>query len=469
VSANLVPGRARSALAIPLRTVVAAGSWSNALIVFGTAIGPLLALAGVLPREKAFILGLVLAATCTMFWSMVAGGRLLGVFLQSIHLWLPHVGRQSLRCGTVALVLAVLLPALVHAGGGTGYALAVAALAAGAALGLLWVSIPPWTMGVLIALGVGARWLPVSVDDATWTAWFTSPAGLAWATLAMLLTSALCWRWLATRGDTGSPDPWSTPLALAFAAIAAAPGSPAGLGSPALGLDTPVGSDLRREPGQALCIALGPGFGRTTLKALLLTQGPIVAVILFWLLLGTGSSGNVAREMGLKFAPLLALSTAFAPMMRLQTLYLRPALGLHELALLPGLPTRAPARSLATHLLRQMLARTLPALALLVGFGLFMRVPAAYYHLLLWTTLGSASLIAGMVLLSLHSTAMRWACIVVIAVVTLAMLATMALPNASKPPAWLVPAWSLTLLAGVAVWSLAVARLRARPHPWLQN
>jgi hypothetical protein len=468
MNAALVPGRARGTFAIPLRTVVAAGSWSNALVPLGMAIGPLLALTGAIPRGKAFGLGLVLAATCTMFWSMVAGGRLLGIFLQSIRLRLPHVGRQSLRCGVVALVLAVLLPALVYAGGG--YALAVAALAAGAALGLLWVSIPPWTMWVLIALGVGARWLPVSIDDATWTAWFTSPASLAWAALAMLAASALCWRWLAMRGDTGSPGPWSTPLALAFAAIPAAPGAPAGLGAPALGLDTPVGSDLRREPGQALRIALGPGFGRTTLKALLLTQGPIVAVILFWLLLGTGSSGNVAREMGLKFAPLLALSTAFAPMMRLQTLYLRPALGLHELALLPGLPARAPARTLATQLLRQMLVRILPAMALLAGFGLLMRAPPAYHHMLLWTTFASAALIGSMVLLSLHSAVMRWTSIGVITVITLAMLATMAiLPQSADPPGWLVPAWSLALLAGATLWNLAVARLRARPHPWLQN
>lgn len=468
--ANPRPLHAPSRMTAPLRIVIAAGGWSNALVLLGLALGLLVQLLPIEPG-KAFGLGVILAAVSTMFWAMLAGGRLLGMFVLSSRLRLPHVGRTALACLAWALVMAVLLPALAHAGDGR-YALAAAALVFGAALGLFWVSLPPWSMWVVIALGVSLRWLPSSMEGGDWVALFTSPAAVAAAALALLAASVLC-GWRQAMHPTVS-SPWSTPLALILDnGFWLQPGqAQSGFGSPLLGMDTPVGSDLRREPEQALGIALGPGFGRTTPKSALATQGPIIAVVLLWMLLGAGGgdSGDAARDIGLKFAPLLALSTAFAPFMRLQTLYLRPSLGLHELALLPGLPAPTPARSLLALLLRQVLARLLPALVLLGGYGLYTGAARSYFHLLLWTTFASAMLIGGMLLLSLHSRAMRWTSAGVVAAVVLAMLTTMVMPTRTDgSPDWLLPAWGMALLAGAGLWSLAAARLQALPHPWLQN
>ena len=468
MSAIADSGHARHPRALALRTLVAAGGWSNGLILLGMVAGLLLPLLGLEPG-KGFGLGVVLAATFTMFWAFLAGGRLFGLLVLSLRLQLPHTGRATLDWLAWALVLAVLLPAMAHDNGD--YALAAAGLAFGASVGLLWVSLPPWAMWILIALSMSMRWLPAPTDAEAWVARFTSPAWIASAALALLAASALCaWREVK-RIDTRS-SPWSTPLALTFnTGIWLQPGQAQNYGSSLFGADTPVGSELRREPEQALGIALGPGFGRITMKSMFSLQGPIVAVVVFWMFLGVGADdGNVASDIGLKFAPLLALSTALAPFVRLQTLYLRPALGLHEPALLPGLPARAPARALVVLLLWRALAGMLPALALMAAFGLYMGAGSSYIHLLLWTTFGSAALIGGMALLSLHSRAMRWATVVVVAAVCLAMLATMALPAASAQALnWLLPAWGLALLCGTGLWLLALARLQARPHPWLQN
>jgi len=117
-----------------------------------------------------------------------------------------------------------------------------------------------------------------------------------------------------------------------------------------------------------------------------------------------------------------------------------------------------------------VLARVLPALALLAAFGLYMGAGRGYFHLLLWSTFGSVALIGGMVLLSLHSRAMRWATVMVVTAVCVVMLATMTLPATfTQPGDWLLPAWSVALLCGTGLWLLALARLQARPHPWLQN
>lgn len=449
-----------------LRLVFSSGGWANALILLGMALGPLLALAGI-ERGKASLIGLVLAATCTMLWTMLAGGRLVGLFVQSARLRLPRLGRQAALCAATTVVLVVLLPAMVVAPAG-GYALAAAALATAVALGLFWVSMPPWTMWVLIAAGVAARWLPGEVDDAAVTALFHSPGFFAAAAALLLAASALCWWWLG-RHRRQALRPWSTPLALAFAAgVQGLPGQShaGGQDSPWLAQDTPVGSGLRREPQQALAIALGPGFGRHTPRNVLAAQGPVLAVAVFWLMLGTTTGGRI--HIGLTFAPLMVLSAALAPMLRLLVLYARPALGLHELALLPGLPRR-PALSLASQLGRQAIARSLPALAVMAGFGLAVDAPPPYYLLLVWVTAASLFLLAGATLLALHSGGARLVLAGLTALVTIAVLASMLAARGAQAPSWLLQAWSAALLAGVALHGLALSRLQARPHPWLQN
>ena len=165
----------------------------------------------------------------------------------------------------------------------------------------------------------------------------------------------------------------------------------------------------------------------------------------------------------------MVLSTALAPMIRLQALYWRPALGLHELALLPGLP-RQPAASLSGQLGRQTIARILPPLAVMAGFGLAVDEPPAYYPLLFWISAACAFLLAGATLLSLHSRAGRIACATLMVVLTIAVIAAMAIGiRATQTPAWLQTAASIALLAGVVLHGAALARLKALPHPWLQN
>ena len=51
----------------------------------------------------------------------------------------------------------------------------------------------------------------------------------------------------------------------------------------------------------------------------------------------------------------------------------------------------------------------------------------------------------------------------------LGLMATMLATMRGDPPSWLHTAWSLVLIAGVVLQGAALARLRALPHPWLQN
>ena len=81
-----------------------------------------------------------------------------------------------------------------------------------------------------------------------------------------------------------------------------------------------------------------------------------------------------------------------------------------------------------------------------------------------------AFLLAGATLLSLHSRAGRIACATLGVVLTIAVIAAMAIGiRATQTPAWLQTAASIALLAGVVLYGAALARLKALPHPWLQN
>jgi len=448
-----------------LRTTVAAGGWTNGLLLLGPALGPLLAWASA--PGRAFQLGLVLCAVCTVFWAMLAGARLVALFLGAWQLRTPRVRQHALACGAAALAMVVVVPALVLAATTSGsFAMAAAVLAAALALGLFWVSMPPWAMWPLLALGVGARWLPGWVDEALLRA-ALHPGAIALVAAGLLGACAACWAWMAARPR--DPGTWSTPLSLTMArggldpsGLARQPYAETSLLTP----DTPVGSALRRAPQEALAIALGPGFGRHSLRNVLVAQVPIVGVAAFWLLLGTG--GGDRPHIGLAFAPLMVLSTAFAPVVRLQTLFWRPALGLHELALLPGLPGR-PALSLAAQLGRQAIARALPALAVMAAFGLAVDAPRAYYHLLLWSSAACLFLLSGGTLLSLRSQAGRWACAALGLLLALLSVGGMLVALRGEPPAWLHTAWSAALLAGVVLQGVAQERLKALPHPWLHG
>lgn len=455
--------------ATSLRQVVAAGGWTNGLLLLGYAAGPLLARAGT--DGKAFLLALSLATILTLFWAMLAGSRLLALFLNSSRLRLPGWGRQARLVAAAATLLAVVAPALLLTATLPGsFAMAVAALAAGAAVGLFWVSMPPWLMWVLLGASAAVATIgwPGGMEDPELPAWLASPAAIGLLALAVLGANAACWTWLFRLRQ--APGQWSAPLALLVASSTRGTleqAQQAHWNSSLFAMDTPVGSDLHRNPQQTLAIALGPGFGRTTLKGALATHGPIFAVVLFWALLDAGTDGKFS--VGLVFAPLMVLSTALAPVLRLQTLFQRPALGLHELALLPGLPRR-PAVSLSGQLGRQMLGRGLPALAMMAGYGLTVGAPRLYYLLLIWICAAGLFLLAGAALLSLHSRIARWATAALAVLLTLAAIASMLAAGTMTPaPAWLHPAWSVVLIAGVTLHGIALARLKALPHPWLRR
>src|SRR5690606_22643042 len=162
--------------------------------------------------------------------------------------------------------------------------LAMAALAFGLALGVFWVSMPPWLMWPLMGLGMVTRWLPSLPADMT-AERLLQPAPVGLVALLMLVTSALYWNRVARRQAWGNS--WNMPLALAFSgsAPAASPHEQS-----LLTAETPVDADLARAPQQALGIALGPGFGRNSLRNLLVAQDPVIAMAGHWLLLDTGSS-----------------------------------------------------------------------------------------------------------------------------------------------------------------------------------
>ena len=455
--------------ATALRTVVSAGGWGNGLLLLGIVFGPLLASLGD-ADPKSFTLGLAFATICTLFWSMLAGSRLLALLLTSSRLRLPGWDRQAALYGAFAALLAVVAPAAVLAAVQSGgFALAVTVLATGAAVGLFWVSMPPWAMWALLGLGAATTWWPGDMTAPPGlVAWLTSPAAFGLLAMATLAACAACWAWVFRLER--APGQWSAPLALLVSNSSRGTleqAQQANWNSSLFALDTPVGSELRRQPQQALAVALGPGFGRTTLKGALATHGPIVAVALFWLLLADRGSGRF--DIGLAFAPLMVLGTALAPMLRLQTMFWRPALGLHELALLPGLPRR-PAASLSGQLGRQMIGRGLPALAVMAGYGLALGAPRAYFLLLLWICAAGLFLLGGAGLLSLHSRIARWGTAALAVLITVAAIASMlAAGLKAQAPEWLLPAWSAALIAGVALHGFALARLKALPHPWVQH
>ena len=121
--------------ATALRTVVSAGGWGNGLLLLGIVFGPLLASLGD-ADPKSFTLGLAFATICTLFWSMLAGSRLLALLLTSSRLRLPGWDRQAALYGAFAALLAVVAPAAVLAAVQSGgFALAVTVLATGAAVG----------------------------------------------------------------------------------------------------------------------------------------------------------------------------------------------------------------------------------------------------------------------------------------------------------------------------------------------
>ncbi len=479
---NAIPANRPSSAMTALRTVIATGTWANGLLALACLLSIVLPWLGI-GEEKGVGLSAVLAACMVMFWAMLGGSRLIALSVQARQLRLPCVAGQNLRQAVAAVLLTVVAPALLLTVFGT-HSLPVnlAVLGIGLLTGLFWAGIPPWLMFALVALGyvpywlisVAQKWLPsTTLDEVShWlTRWLDSQwaleQGLGLALLVLLTANACCW-WNMARRQLPAQG-WRTPLALAFAngmQATTARAQQAQYSSVLFTQSTPIGHDLHRRPEQALGVALGPGFGRNTFKSVLGSQGPILAVAMCWLLLAHGSKGSL--NVALFFAPILAISPALAPLMRLQTLFRLPGMGLHELALLPGLP-RPAAPALTMLLMRQMLLRMLPALAIMATTGFLMEAERSFYLLLFWSSCGSLLLLQGLGLLALHNRRFRWVLGVSAVALTVAIFASMLSGVKSQSPAWLLPAWQATCVLGTLLIGFAQTRLRPLPHPWLAN
>lgn len=447
-----------------LRAVLAAGGWTNALLALAWGLSAVLPALGI-GEEKVVGAGPVLAAVLVMFWAMFGGSRLLALSVQARRLRLPRIAASNLHHAAVSLLLAAGIPALLATLSGTQpLPLNLAIVLLGLLTGLFWASMPPWLLFVLLPLGYLPLWVQPWLEHAE-PLDLTLAQGLALVLLALLAANAGGWWHMARRQFPAQG--WRTPLALAFAngMRTAAPQIQQNQYSSAwFTQDTPIGHGLHRQPEQALAIALGPAFGRSTFKSVLGSQGPVLAVGLLWL----GLDNSDGAKVGLFFAPLLAISPALAPLMRLQTLFRLPGLGLHELALLPGLPHPA-APALLKLLGRQMLLRMLPALAIMAATGFLMGAGRAFYPLLFWSSSGSLLLLQGMGLLSLHRRFYRWMLAASAVVLTVSIFASMLAGLGEHPPAWLLSAWQVACLLGAVLSGVAQNRLRAVPHLWLAN
>ncbi len=453
-----------------LRQPLQCGGWTNLLLLVGTFGSVPFVIAGIGPADSStpITLGLAVAAICTLFWSLLGTGRLAALLWQARQLRLPGLGRQTAMLALGTLLLTVVVPTLVHTSLGSALPQTLAVLWLATALGLFWVSMPPWLIWPSIVLSAALRWLP----DPVWQLAdiLVTPQGMAAAGIVLAALSAFFW-WIPLR--RGAPaGPWSTPLALtvgqSLGSVATTTGGTS-TGMPLFGGKQNLGG-LAAAPMRALAVALGPGFGLASPHSLLATHGPTVAVAAFWLLLGNGNDDatNGAQHIGLVFAPVMVLATALAPLMRLETLFRRPAMGLHELALTPGLPSPA-APALMQVLLRQLLGRAAGGLLVMTGFALAVGAAPGYYPVLLTTSLCGLLLIGGCALLSVSAPRLRPLLVVMMIAVTLSIFTSMLPTVRGTPPAWLLTAWLAGGLLAVLPWCLSLARLRDRPHPWLQN
>ncbi|MGH8055187.1 MAG: hypothetical protein ACREP4_14850 [Stenotrophomonas sp.] len=445
---------------ITLRSVLAAGSWTNLLLVAAWL------LAITVPRwddsrDNAINLAPVLTAVLVMCWAMLSTSRLTGLTLQARRLQLPNAGHQALRLGLAVLLLSVVLPAmLLTAAGSPGFALNLLVPAVGLLLGVFWTSMPPWMMWAFFALGAVLAQFEAPLQR-EWERLGSTPALLlSVLAVVLLLANAGCWRLMLRNPGT---HPWSTPLALVtLRNDQGLWGKPAQIPeSTFFAIDIPVSHDLAQHPDKALAIALGPGFGQSTVKSVLAAQLPIIAVAVLWLLLNRSEIAVTA----LFFTPLLVVVAAFPPVMRLYSLLRLPPIGLHEPALLPGLPRR-PATALAGLLTRQMLLRALPALAIMAATAILLGADHHYLLLLLWCCTASLMWLHAAILFALQSRLGRAALVTLMVLLPIAMVIS-AMPL--KTPSSLLPLWSCALLAGALASAMARRRLEKRPHPWLQN
>lgn len=462
MSAATVPLRRPSPVPGPLRTALVTGGWTWGVVALAIALGLALSLLG--NKGKAFVVSSMLAVALTMFWAFLAGGRLVAMAIAGWQLRLPNAVRHALATGMVMLALAVALPAAVLALALDGsFAMAAAILSIGAAIGLFWASMPPWTMLAMIGLSTFIGAIPKSAFTAI-AGIVQGPGALAMVAAAILLLCVPCWLLIPRRIGEGSA--WTVPVAVQLGRgnpFASTASQNTGVLTP----ETPVGTGLAQAPDEVMGIALGPGFGRNSLRNVVVSQAPVVGVILLWLF-ADGTLTTTKVHMGLVWGPALVISSGMAPLARLLTVFWQPRQGLHELALLPGMPAR-PVPVLARQLALQVLVRAVPALAMVLAFAVSRGTPVEHCVLLASASLGSLSLLWGWTLVALHTQAGRWSILALSILLALASMALMTAGDIAGPMPRVTAAYAVALVAGVALQFIGIRRMRALPHPWLGN
>lgn len=433
----------------------------------------LLALAiglGLLPLSdfgsRGYFLQLALAAVAVMFWWLLAGARLLGFAWQARQLRMPRAMAHLRPCLLLGTCLTLLVPTLAWAAQGQDALLGFAALAAAACLGVLWISTPPWATFAVIAAGVLLQYLPMptgfDADAMAPAHWLLALAIGAGALTAML------WARIFRNGPPAGE--WSVPLGLSFGGVPVTHATTPRPGSGfVLALPHRIPDGLRGNPRGALSVALGPGLDRN-LRAFAGEQLWILAVIAAWLLLYWGKPMEGGNLVALVFPAIILASQLTLPAIRAWALSRRPAHGLADLALLPGLtvPGEHRADTLVRTLATRQAMSLLTALVLLTGYGGLLDAPAVYHATLAGIGIVGAPLGLSLALFGLRGKIGGSWLVPVIGLYWIGALAMMMMVMSAPGRAWL---W--IVVVGCGVFSLlcvpAMRALSRQPHPYLAH
>ncbi|MFT4197736.1 MAG: hypothetical protein QM601_07495 [Pseudoxanthomonas sp.] len=410
------------------------------------------------------------------FWWTFGGARLLGLDSSARGLCLPGVNRSSLCLAALALLVSVGVPAALAAAAHANVAVMALACVLGAGGGLAYTTLPPWVMFAVLPLPLAAARLDDRLQAPL--AKLGGPILLLAAIVAVITIGVWGWRRTLTR-DWSKANPWIKPTLVALqsgsldqVAMQQQADLQTGRTAWTQGIAPPiVPGDLREHPEQAMALALGPVFVPSRPLAALLSGAAMPALLLaFWWLLFQHDENNV--HMLPPFALFLLGSAGAAPLSRIILLRKRPALGLHELALLPGLGRpREVVTQLRDRVQRCLLLRLAPYLLAAWIIGAWTGMPHDYYSLCVFVAAACMMLMSWLSLRSLYR--VPGVALLVGVFLPLMVLMGYSLTQLADPAAanhhLSFAAWILVLLAATFLHVKAVYRLRHRPHPWLQN
>lgn len=446
----------RLSLRTPLRTALHIGGWSCGIVLLGLMLGVVVAGPG---THRGMLAAVCIAALMNMFWGMVAGSRMVSLVATAWQLRAPHVGRQARAIGLAMLVLVVLLPAAVIAlAGDRSFALAACTLAAGALAGVFWVSMPPWRIWVFIVPGVAAGLLPSS-PGAPGPGSLLQPDPMATLAVALLAGTVLsCRRAMRFRG---TPSACITPIALQLTrsppSPCAPPGTPGSRSSPLPPRSAGTCNGSRTRPWAS---PWAPASAATPCATYWPRRGWCSAWSCcgcWWTWGKTWSwPGRRSWPWGPRWRRWHACWCCSGSRSRACTSWrCCPAC------------RRARRRRWPCRCCASCWPARCPALAVIGAFAVHRGAGADYLQLLLWSVPGTLALVAGWLLLFLHSAAGRWSSVALMAVLAIALPAVATAHGLAGSLPWVPAAGAAMLVAGAVLSTAAIRRMRTLPHPWL--